>query len=259
MKDCEYYIEKISCLIDGELSPDETTELEAHIAECSECRALYDAFTAVSAAVSGGMEEPPESIAPAVMQEVRAIAGRKKRGVWIKCLSAAACLALVVLVGAKAGLFGSTSYSGADSAGEVTDMTVGTVAESDSYAGDAAGEDEAGEDAADEKRSEADNTNGMAAEPLDIDAKAAYFTSAYGDMYYVEDSDGLEKLKALMAPMPDVKRVPQGEPNYNLSFDCGEEFIVMELYIEDDVVFADSGDGPCVVAGSPDEIMAFIK
>ena len=95
MKDCEYYREKISCLIDGELSPDETAELEAHIAECSECRALYDAFTAVSAAVSGGMEEPPESIAPAVMQEVRAIAGRKKRGVWIKCLSAAACLALV--------------------------------------------------------------------------------------------------------------------------------------------------------------------
>ena len=254
MKDCEYYREKISCLIDGELSPDETAELEAHIAECSECRALYDAFTAVSAAVSGGMEEPPESIAPAVMQEVRAIAGRKKRGVWIKCLSAAACLALVVLVGAKAGLFGGTSYSGADSAGEVTDMTVGTLAESDSYAGDAAGED-----AAEEKRSEADSTNGMAAEPLDIDAKAAYFTSAYGDMYYVEDSDGLEKLKALMAPMPDVKRVPQGEPNYNLSFDCGEEFIVMELYIEDDVVFADSGDGPCAVAGSPDEIMAFIK
>lgn len=254
MKDCEYYREKISCLIDGELSPDETAELEAHIAECSECRALYDAFTAVSAAVSGGMEEPPESIAPAVMQEVRAIAGRKKRGVWIKCLSAAACLALVVLVGAKAGLFGGTSYSGADSAGEVTDMTVGTLAESDSYAGDAVGED-----AAEEKKSEADNANGMAAEPLDIDAKAAYFTSAYGDMYYVEDSDGLEKLKALMAPMPDVKRVPQGEPNYNLSFDCGEEFIVMELYIEDDVVFADSGDGPCVVAGSPDEIMAFIK
>lgn len=254
MKDCEYYREKISCLIDGELSPDETAELEAHIAECSECRALYDAFTAVSAAVSGGMEEPPESIAPAVMREVRAIAGRRKRGVWIKCLSAAACLALVVLVGAKAGLFGGTSYSGADSAGEVTDMTVGTLAESDAYAGDAAGED-----AAEEKRSEADSTNGMAAEPLDIDAKAAYFTSAYGDMYYVEDSDGLEKLKALMAPMPDVKRVPQGEPNYNLSFDCGEEFIVMELYIEDDVVFADSGDGPCVVAGSPDEIMAFIK
>ena len=75
----------------------------------------------------------------------------------------------------------------------------------------------------------------------------------------MEDSDGLEKLKALMTPLTDVKRTPQGEPDYSLSFDCGDELIVMELYIGDDAVFADSGDGPCVVAGSPDEIMAFIK
>lgn len=252
MKDCEYYREKISCLIDGELSPEETAGLEAHIAGCPECRALYEAFTAVSAALSEGMEEPPEHIAPSVMQEVRAIAGRKKRGMWIKCLSAAACLALVVLVGAKAGLFGGTSYSGADSAGETTDMLFGAVDESDSYA-------DAGKDIADEERGEADNINGKTAELLDIDAKAAYFTSANGDTYYVEDSDGLEKLKALMTPLTDVKRTPQGEPDYSLSFDCGDELVVMELYIGDDAVFADSGDGPYVVAGSPDEIMAFIK
>ncbi len=252
MKDCEYYREKISCLIDGELSPEETAGLEAHIAGCPECRALYEAFTAVSAALSEGMEEPPEHIAPSVMQEVRAIAGRKKRGMWIKCLSAAACLALVVLVGAKAVLFGGTSYSGADSAGETTDMLFGAVDESDSYA-------DAGKDIADEERAEADNINGKTAELLDIDAKAAYFTSANGDTYYVEDSDGLEKLKALMTPLTDVKRTPQGEPDYSLSFDCGDELIVMELYIGDDAVFADSGDGPYVVAGSPDEIMAFIK
>ncbi|MGM9575507.1 MAG: anti-sigma factor family protein [Oscillospiraceae bacterium] len=252
MKDCEYYREKISCLIDGELSPEETAGLEAHIAGCPECRALYEAFTAVSAALSEGMEEPPEHIAPSVMQEVRAIAGRKKRGMWIKCLSAAACLALVVLVGAKAGLFGGTSYSGADSAGETTDMLFGAVDESDSYA-------DAGKDIADEERAEADNINGKTAELLDIDAKAAYFTSANGDTYYVEDSDGLEKLKALMTPLTDVKRTPQGEPDYSLSFDCGDELVVMELYIGDDAVFADSGDGPYVVAGSPDEIMAFIK
>lgn len=252
MKDCEYYREKISCLIDGELSPEETAGLEAHIAGCPECRALYEAFTAVSAALSEGMEEPTEHIAPSVMQEVRAIAGRKKRGMWIKCLSAAACLALVVLVGAKAGLFGGTSYSGADSAGETTDMLFGAVDESDSYA-------DAGKDIADEERAEADNINGKTAEPLDIDAKAAYFTSANGDTYYVEDSDGLEKLKALMTPLTDVKRTPQGEPDYSLSFDCGDELVVMELYIGDDAVFADSGYGPYVVAGSADEIMAFIK
>lgn len=245
MKDCEYYREKISCLMDGELSPEETAGLEAHIEGCPECRALYEAFTAVSAALSEGMEEPPEHIAPSVMQEIRAIAEKKKRGVWIKCLSAAACLALVVLVGVSSGLFGGTSSSGADSAGETTDMLFGAVAESYSYA-----DDEAGKDVAFEEE---------AAAPQYTDAKIAYFTSANGDTYYVEDSDGLEKLKALMTPLTDVKRTPQGEPDYSLSFDCGDELIVMELYIGDDAVFADSGDGPYAVAGSPDEITAFIK
>lgn len=245
MKDCEYYREKISCLMDGELSPEETAGLEAHIEGCPECRALYEAFTAVSAALSEGMEESPEHIAPSVMQEIRAIAEKKKRGVWIKCLSAAACLALVVLVGVSSGLFGGTSSSGADSAGETTDMLFGAVAESYSYADDEAGKDVAfGEEAA---------------APQYTDAKIAYFTSANGDTYYVEDSDGLEKLKALMTPLTDVKRTPQGEPDYSLSFDCGDELIVMELYIGDDAVFADSGDGPYAVAGSPDEITAFIK
>ena len=134
MKDCEYYREKISCLIDGELSPEESAELEAHIAGCPECRALYNAFTAVSAALSDGMEEPPEHIAPAVMQEVRTIAQKKKRIVWIKYLSAAACLALVILVGARSGLFGITSRSGADSSGEITDTLYGTDADFDCYA-----------------------------------------------------------------------------------------------------------------------------
>lgn len=245
MKDCEYYREKISCLMDGELSPEETAGLEAHIEGCPECRALYEAFTAVSAALSEGMEEPPEHIAPSVMQEIRAIAEKKKRGVWIKCLSAAACLALVVLVGVSSGLFGGTSSSGADSAGETTDTLFVAVAESDSYADDEAGKDVAfGEEAAASQYT---------------DAKIAYFTSANGDTYYVEDSDGLEKLKALMTPLTDVKRTPQGEPDYSLSFDCGDELIVMELYIGDDAVFADSGDGPYAVAGSPDEITAFIK
>ena len=168
---------------------------------------------------------------------------------WIKCLSAAACLALVVLVGVSSGLFGVTSSSGADSAGETTDMLFGAVAESDSYADDEAGKDVAYGDAGDR----------AAAAPQYTDAKIAYFTSANGDTYYVEDSDGLEKLKALMTPLTDVKRTPQGEPDYSLSFDCGDELIVMELYIGDDAVFADSGDGPYAVAGSPDEITAFIK
>lgn len=252
MKDCEYYMEKISCLIDGELSPEETAGLEEHIAACAECKVLYDAFTAVSAAVRDGMEEPPEQIAPAVMQEVRAIACKKKRGVWIKYLSAAACLALVVLVGARSGLFGGVKDT--ESAETVSASIYGELdVEPYNYTN-------SGDSADDVNRADEEaQKSTAAAEPLDIDAKSAYFTSAYGDMYYVEDAGELEKLKVLMAPLKDVERAPSGEPNYNLSFDCGDEFVVMEVYIEDDVVFADSGEGPYVVYGSPNEILAYIK
>lgn len=256
MKDCEYYRERISCLIDDELSPDEAEELEAHIAECSECRTLYEAFTAVSAAVGGGMEEPPEHIVPSVMLKIRAASGAKKRKVWIKYLSAAACLALVVLVGVKSGMFGGSVCKDKAleaSVEEGAESNYGNVSE-DIYSYT---------DSVDSTKAvnrEMESQKSMtASKPLDIDAKSAYFTSAYGDTYYVEDADELDKLKILLAPLTDVKRVPESEPEYNLSFDCGDEFIVMEIYVEDDVVFADSGEGPYVVAGSPNEIMAYMK
>ena len=71
MKDCEYYREKISCLMDGELSPEETAGLEAHIEGCPECRALYEAFTAVSAATKSPADTPPSSPADRLTATVK--------------------------------------------------------------------------------------------------------------------------------------------------------------------------------------------
>ncbi len=249
MRDCEYYREKISCLIDDELSEQDTAELMEHIADCPECKALYDAFSAVSSAASESMVEPPEHIAPAVMREVNAIAAKRKRGVWIKSLSAAACIALVMFVGARAGLLNDP---GVDKAANESETN---IADDDALKGvnGEYGDMYRGEDANEAEKS----FDGVAT--LDIDAQSAYFASASGDMYYVEDSAELEKLKSLMAPLTDIKRVPEGEPDYNLVFDCGEDVVVMEIYIEDDVVFADSGDGPYVVAGTPEEIKAYLK
>nr|AMP55585.1 putative zinc-finger [uncultured bacterium] len=42
----------ISAMLDGELSEEETAQVQAHVAVCDDCRAMYDAFTAVSAAVA---------------------------------------------------------------------------------------------------------------------------------------------------------------------------------------------------------------
>lgn len=248
MRDCEYYREKISCLIDGELNEQDTAEIMAHIAGCSECRALYNAFSAVSSAAAESMEEPPEHIAPAVMREIKAVAAKKKRGVWIKSLSVAACIALVVFVGAKSGLLNGPDV---DKAADASETDVADESEPQSGINGEYREEYAG---AEEKKN-----FDSAAESMDIAAQSACFTSANGDMYYVNDSAELEKLKSLMAPLGGIKRAPEGEPDYKLVFDCGDETVTMEVYIEDDAVLADSGDGPYVVAGTPEEIKAYLK
>jgi len=38
---CEHLIEKLYLFIDGELSPEEECEIEAHLAECVQCLRIY--------------------------------------------------------------------------------------------------------------------------------------------------------------------------------------------------------------------------
>ncbi len=180
----------------------------------------------------------------------------KKNRVLLLCLLAVVCVAFVVLIGVRTGLFG-----GEDDGGGIT-IESGNNERDDESVGSDADTAENGDKQDGGNTSGTQNTTESApqkAKPLEINAKAAYFADAFGYVYYIEDAAELEKLKTLMAPLPDVKRAPQSEPNYNLSFDCGDEFVAMEVYIEDDVVFADSGEGPFVVAGSPAEIKAFLK
>ena len=47
MSGCEKYQELISAMLDGELSTEKTVELSVHLAKCPECRAMYEAFSAM--------------------------------------------------------------------------------------------------------------------------------------------------------------------------------------------------------------------
>ena len=71
MKDCAYYQELISRLIDREISPEEGEELAAHARECEECRAVYTAFVSLSDMLSDELVDPPEELAENVMAEIR--------------------------------------------------------------------------------------------------------------------------------------------------------------------------------------------
>ncbi len=102
---CNEYTELISAALDGALSPDQRKELEAHLASCPECAALFKELSALHAALEDlPSVEPPAQLKARIMEAVAAekvvpFAPRKNdrpshRWRW---LTSAAVLAIVLL------------------------------------------------------------------------------------------------------------------------------------------------------------------
>ena len=90
----------LDAFVDGQLTAEEMTEVQAHLAECPDCRAYVDDALAIRASFPTE-EEPalPEGFAGRVMQAVaKAPQSRPKKQPWGRLAAAAACLALVILV-----------------------------------------------------------------------------------------------------------------------------------------------------------------
>ncbi len=67
---CEYYMDILSAMLDGEAAADETREAMEHIAACPECRAFYEDMLALSAEMPAA--EPPAGMHESIMDAVRA-------------------------------------------------------------------------------------------------------------------------------------------------------------------------------------------
>lgn len=96
MADCFKYHEMISCLIDGELSPEEKAQLDRHIVECEGCRSLLHIY---ELAFDSEMVEPPPELVSGAMLKVRAAAAAAKRRFrkhMMRYVAAAACFALIL-------------------------------------------------------------------------------------------------------------------------------------------------------------------
>ena len=76
MADCKKYHEMISCLIDGELSPEDRASLDLHLTECEGCRALLNIY---KLAFADDAVEPPAELVSGSMLRVRAEAAKNKR------------------------------------------------------------------------------------------------------------------------------------------------------------------------------------
>lgn len=90
----------LDAFVDGQLTAEEMTEVQAHLAECPDCRAYVDDALTIRASFPTE-EEPalPEGFAGRVMQAVaKAPQSRPKKQPWGRLAAAAACLALVILV-----------------------------------------------------------------------------------------------------------------------------------------------------------------
>ncbi|MBQ2156944.1 MAG: zf-HC2 domain-containing protein [Oscillospiraceae bacterium] len=101
MPNCEDFRELISKYFDGELSADETAELNEHIAGCEDCSRFMNAYSLFLDSVPEDAE-PPAELLSGVMSGVRAIKAKNKkrrRALIIRWTAAAASFALVIFAG----------------------------------------------------------------------------------------------------------------------------------------------------------------
>ena len=115
MRECEYYRELMSRLLDEGLTAEEETALREHIRLCPDCRETFAAFTGMTASLREDQAEPPRDLARGVMERIayetersarpgrretaRANRSRRVPSPWVR-FGAAACLVLIAVGGA---------------------------------------------------------------------------------------------------------------------------------------------------------------
>lgn len=110
MAHCDESIERISAALDGALSPEEQAKLEAHLAQCPECRALYEDLSKIHQSLLDlPPVEVPQGLAERIMDAVAAEAAqpkvvplpRPKKSAfrWQRWAVTAAAVAVVILGG----------------------------------------------------------------------------------------------------------------------------------------------------------------
>lgn len=121
MKGCKEFSEKISCLIDNELSEDDKAGVMAHIEACPECKAVYVAYKAVSEEIGLMEAAAPEEFTSGVMYAVRLKADkpsrRDRRFAFRGFTAAAAVIVIVVFAISRLSFSDQTTDLSSESAG----------------------------------------------------------------------------------------------------------------------------------------------
>ena len=219
----EKCIELISLLIDGELSDAESAGVREHIASCPECRRVYEAFSAVADSLCE-LEDVPEGLHEDIMSGIKRSEKKRPRLIWLKSLSAAACLALVIFAGARAGMLASQSNEMNDNAsGQSEPNDVAEVYQS--------GYDDDG--------TEKSTDRAVSTE--------------------VTDAEVAKQLALLLEPSGEDKTPPEREADMTVTFIFGDDLTPMELYFDGQDVYVDYGDGAFHTKATADEIRKLLS
>ncbi|MBR5113677.1 MAG: zf-HC2 domain-containing protein [Oscillospiraceae bacterium] len=124
----EHYRMLVSAVIDGEATDAERAELAEHIAECPECAALLEAYSAVGAELADEVE-PPESLASGVMFRVKN--EKKKRRFAFGRFTAIAAAAIVIIFAGRFALSGLFKTGSNAPGSNVPDEAPHTIGDSD--------------------------------------------------------------------------------------------------------------------------------
>lgn len=98
--DCFQYEELLSAMLDGEISWEEKEQLEEHLRQCPECRALLEDLKLLQNEMAFLAADPPEDLSGRILEQIQAgipaspIIFRRKFRVW---LAAAAVLAIALI------------------------------------------------------------------------------------------------------------------------------------------------------------------
>ncbi len=100
---CKYFRSLADQYIEGELTAEQMRELEAHLAECEECRREFDELRALKSAVRSSAQELPEGLHSRIMDAIKAEPKPKKKALILRrsALSAACffiCLSLTIVI-----------------------------------------------------------------------------------------------------------------------------------------------------------------
>lgn len=119
MKTCEDYIADMNLSIDGLLSPEEEQALQAHLADCPNCRNLYRSYREIQDAIDEAEVEPPKGLRHSVMTQIREEKVRHSPKGVLKRMRFTLVAAVIALVVVSAGKYIGTPHGSTAASSEM--------------------------------------------------------------------------------------------------------------------------------------------